>query len=183
MWQIIQTPKGQIISGGERISYYQDNRWEFVPGLRKSAIRSLLVDGDTLWIASLNEIGRLKLPLNRDSHYEYLPTWDLMRRLRNPSFSSRSLRSQNMFVQARLTKPLLNLVVVAVGVPFVVRRESVSVLTNLAVCCGVMTAMLGVNETYLYLGKANILAPEVAVWAPIITWGTAAAWLSGMVRT
>ncbi len=120
---------------------------------------------------------------NRDSHYEYLPTWDLMRRLRNPSFSSRSLRSQNMFVQARLTKPLLNLVVVAVGVPFVVRRESVSVLTNLAVCCGVMGAMLGVNETFLYLGKANILAPEVAVWAPIITWGTAAAWLSGIVRT
>jgi len=120
---------------------------------------------------------------NRDSHYEYLPTWELMRRLRNPSFSSRSLLSQNMFVQARLTKPLLNLVVVAVGVPFVVRRESVSVLTNLAVCCGVMAAMLGVNETYLYLGKANILAPEVAVWAPIITWGTAAAWLSGIVRT
>jgi lipopolysaccharide export system permease protein len=120
---------------------------------------------------------------NRDSHYEYLSTWDLIHRLRNPSFSSRSQRTQNMFVQARLTKPLLNLVVVAVGVPFVVRKESVSVLTNLAVCCGVMTAMLGVNESYLYLGKANILAPEVAVWAPIITWGTAAAWLMGIVRT
>jgi len=135
---------------------------------------------DELFIRSDVVFDRL---YNRDSHYEYLPTWELMRRLRNPSFSSRSLLSQNMFVQARLTKPLLNLVVVAVGVPFVVRRESVSVLTNLAVCCGVMAAMLGVNETYLYLGKANILAPEVAVWAPIITWGTAAAWLSGIVRT
>jgi hypothetical protein len=47
----------------------------------------------------------------------------------------------------------------------------------------VMGAMLGVNELYLYLGKVNILAPELAVWAPIITWGTAAAWFTGFVRT
>jgi lipopolysaccharide export system permease protein len=135
---------------------------------------------DELFIRSDVVLDRL---YNRDSHYEYLPTWELIRRLRNPSFSSRSQLSQNMFVQARLTKPILNLVVVWVGVPFVVRKESVSVLTNLAVCCGVMTAMLGVNETYLYLGKVSILPAEVAVWAPIITWGTAAAWLTGMVRT
>jgi lipopolysaccharide export system permease protein len=120
---------------------------------------------------------------SQESHYEYLPTWELMRRLQNPSFSNRSLRSQNLFLQARVTKPLLNLIVVAVGVPFVVRRESISLLTNMAICCGVMGAMLGVNELYMYLGKANILAPELAVWAPIITWGTAAAWFTGFVRT
>ncbi|MGE5191963.1 MAG: LptF/LptG family permease [Deltaproteobacteria bacterium] len=120
---------------------------------------------------------------SQDSHYEYLPTLELMRRLRNPSFSNRSLRSQNLYLQARVTKPLLNLIVVAVGVPFVVRRESVSLITNMAVCCGVLGVMLGVNELFMYLGKANVLAPELAVWAPIIAWGTAAAWLTGLVRT
>jgi len=71
---------------------------------------------------------------NRDSQYEYLPTWELWRRLRNPSFSHRSLRSQNLYLQTRLTRWIMNLIVVAVGVPFVVRKESTSLLTNLAMC-------------------------------------------------
>jgi lipopolysaccharide export system permease protein len=120
---------------------------------------------------------------NRDSHYEYLPTWELMQRIQNPSFSHRSLRSQNLYLQMRVTKPLLNLVVVAVGVPFVVRKESASLLTNLAICSAVMGAMLAVNETFMYLGKVNVLSPELAVWLPIIVWGTAAAWFTGFVRT
>jgi lipopolysaccharide export system permease protein len=128
------------------------------------------------------EIGMDSLYSN-DSHHEFLPTLELMRRLRNPSFSKVSLRSQNMFLQGRLTKPLLNLIVVAVGVPFVVRRESTSLITNMAICCGVLGTMLGVNEGFLYLGKAAILAPELAVWLPLITWGTAAAWFTGLVRT
>ena len=120
---------------------------------------------------------------NRDSHYEYLPTLELIRRLRNPSFSHRSLRSQNLYLQSRMTKWLLNLVVVAVGVPFVVRKESTSLLTNLAMCSGVMGAIMGVNQLFLYMGKANLVQPELAVWAPIIIWGTAAAWFTGLVRT
>ena len=120
---------------------------------------------------------------NRDSHYEYLPTLELIRRLRNPSFSNRSLRSQNLYLQTRMTKWLLNLIVVAVGVPFVVRKESTSLLTNLAMCSGVMGAIMAVNQLFLYAGKANLLQPELAVFAPIIIWGTAAAWFTGLVRT
>jgi lipopolysaccharide export system permease protein len=120
---------------------------------------------------------------NSESQYEYLPTWELMRRLQNPSFSNRSLRSQNLYLQSRVTKPLLNLIVVAVGVPFVVRKESTSLLTNLAMCSGVLGAMMGINEVFLYLGKANVLSPELAIWSPLILWGTAAAWFTGFVRT
>jgi lipopolysaccharide export system permease protein len=120
---------------------------------------------------------------NRDSHFEYLPTWELIRRLQNPSFSHRSLRSQNLFLQARLVKPFLNLIVVAVSVPFVVRKEGASLLTNLAFCSGVMGGMLGVNELLMYMGKVALISPELAVWSPIIIWGTAAAWFTGFVRT
>lgn len=120
---------------------------------------------------------------NSDSHYEYLSTWELIRRMRNPSFSHRSIRSQSLFLHTRFTKPLMNLIVVAVGVPFVVRKESVSLVTNLAICGGVMGAMFGFNELCLYLGKVTLLSPELAVWTPIILWGSAAAWLTGLVRT
>jgi lipopolysaccharide export system permease protein len=120
---------------------------------------------------------------NRDKYYEYLSTWELLRRIRNPSFPQRSVRNQSLYLHTRFTKPLLNLIVVAVGVPFVVRKESVSLITNLAICSGVMGLMLAVNELWLYLGKVNLVSPELAVWAPIIIWGSAAAWLTGMVRT
>lgn len=120
---------------------------------------------------------------NRDAQYEYLSTMELMRRIRNPSFSHRSIRSQSLYLHTRFTKPLLNLIVVGVGVPFVVRKESVSLLTNLTICGGVMGTMFAVNELFQYLAKVSLLSPELAVWAPIIIWGTAAAWFTGLVRT
>ena len=73
IFQITQAGDGQIIAGGEKIAYYETNRWRFVSRLRKPAIRSLLINGDTLWVASLNEIGRLELPLSDTSRYEALP--------------------------------------------------------------------------------------------------------------
>jgi lipopolysaccharide export system permease protein len=120
---------------------------------------------------------------NRDSHYEFLSTRELIQRLRNPSASRRSLRSQNLYLHTRFTKWLLNLITVAVAVPFVVRKESRSLITNLATCSGVMTISMGFNELFLYMGKVSLISPELAVWAPIITWGTAVAWFSGLVRT
>src|SRR5260370_10450703 len=82
---------------------------------------------------------------NRDSHFEYLPTWELIRRLQNPSFSHRSLRSQNLFLQARLVKPLLNLIVVAVGVPLVVPPESAPPLSHPAIRSRVLRGLLGAD--------------------------------------
>lgn len=120
---------------------------------------------------------------NRDSHYEFLSTTELIHRLRNPSSSHRSLRSQTLYLHTRFTKWLLNLIVVAVAVPFVVRKESRSLITNLATCSGVMTAIMAINELSLYLGKVNLISPELAVCAPIMIWGTAVAWFTGLVRT
>ncbi len=72
IWQIVQTAGGQIIAGGSRIGFEHEGRFEFLPLPRKEALRSLLVDGNTLWVASLGEIGKLTLPLNHASRYEKL---------------------------------------------------------------------------------------------------------------
>src|SRR4051812_48401301 len=70
IWQITETAGGQIVAAGERVGYYAKGRWEFLPEPRKPAIRCLCVDGDTLWVTSLNEIGKIPLPLNQGSRYE-----------------------------------------------------------------------------------------------------------------
>ena len=72
IWQIIQTKDGQVVAGGERISFYQDNHWQFLSQIRKPAIRCLFEDGNTLWVASTDEIGSLKLPLDSNSRYDPL---------------------------------------------------------------------------------------------------------------
>ncbi len=70
IWQIAETPEHQFIASGEQIIFYEDGRWTAVNGVRKAAIRCLLVDGATLWIASPGQVGRLHLPLRADSRYE-----------------------------------------------------------------------------------------------------------------
>ena len=72
IFQITQGNTGQIIAGSGRISYYESNKWATLPQLQKPPIRGLLVDGNSLWVASLNEIGRLDLPLTSKSRYEVL---------------------------------------------------------------------------------------------------------------
>ena len=70
--QVVVGAGGQIIGAGERVGFYQDGRWEFLPQARTRGVRCLLVDGDTLWVSSTNEIGRMELPLRSDSRYEKL---------------------------------------------------------------------------------------------------------------
>ncbi len=70
IWQIIETPGRQIIAAGERLSFYEGGRWTAVDGLRKSTIRCLLVEGQDLWVGSPGQLGKIRLPLRSDSHYE-----------------------------------------------------------------------------------------------------------------
>jgi lipopolysaccharide export system permease protein len=119
----------------------------------------------------------------RDSSFEYLSTADLVTRVRNPSYNHRSIRTQSLYIHSRLTKPLMNLVVLMVGVPFIVRKESVSLLRNVGLCATVLGVMFAVNEGFVYLAKFNLLSPETAVWAPIILWGGFAAWSSLKIKT
>ncbi|MBI5767571.1 MAG: response regulator [Verrucomicrobia bacterium] len=68
-WRFRQIPNGPLVVGGERLGFYENNRWKFVSTFHKVAIRDLLVDGNTLWIASEGEIGRVRLPLAEGSTY------------------------------------------------------------------------------------------------------------------
>ena len=61
-----------MLAAGERLGFYDGERWEFLPSAKSQGIRCLLVDGQTLWAASKGEIRRLQLPLNHQSREEPL---------------------------------------------------------------------------------------------------------------
>jgi len=120
---------------------------------------------------------------NRNQSYKYVSTRQLIRRIKNPSYDFRSVRDQSLHVHARLMRPFINMIAVLVAVPLIVRKESGGLAANLAICAGVLGLVFGVTQMFLYLGKVNLIAPDLATWVPLILSGTLSAWLSGIMQT
>jgi lipopolysaccharide export system permease protein len=120
---------------------------------------------------------------NRSRNYKFIPTPELLRRINNPAIGMTSVRGQIMHLHARLTQPLTNLFCVLIVLPLIIRRESKGLVTNLAMCSGVLGVVFVVSQVFLYLGSANLIAPDQAAWAPVVFSGTLGAWLSGFAQT
>lgn len=115
--------------------------------------------------------------------YRYQSTWELVDRLRSPTFSVMTSRSQVLHMHERITRPMSTLLAVCLTVPLVLRRESFSIITNLAVCAGVMICLMGLVQACNYLGRINWMSLDLAAWTPIIVVGGLVAWFSDRVQT
>jgi lipopolysaccharide export system permease protein len=120
---------------------------------------------------------------NRDQSYTLVSTPELIRRLKNPSFDNASIRGQVLHFHFRMARPFINLVIVLVAVPLVVRKESRGLVTNMAVCTGVLAVLLGVIKLSMYMGQVNLVRPEMAAWLPLFFCGGLGAWLTGVTQT
>lgn len=118
-----------------------------------------------------------------DTNYEMLSTWELMRRVRSPSYSRVSVRKQCLHLHARITRPVLDILTVLLGLPLVARRGNHGLLSNLFLSSMVLGVMFGVAQAFAYLGSANLIAPDLAAWAPVIVTGTLSAWVKDEVKT
>lgn len=117
------------------------------------------------------------------SSYRYQSSWEIVEGLRNPSFSLLTARSQVLHLHERMTRPLGNLLAVCLAVPLVVRRESFSIITNLAFCVGTMLCLMVVAHTCNYFGRVNWMSLDLATWLPIIISGGLVAWCWDRVQT
>ena len=115
--------------------------------------------------------------------YRYQSTWELVERLRSPTLNVSTSRAQILYLHERMTRPLGNLLAVCLAVPLVLRRESFSIITNLAICMGVMICLMAASQVSNYLGRINWMSLDLAAWTPIIISGGLVAWLSDQVQT
>ena len=120
---------------------------------------------------------------NRTTSFKYLSTSQLISRIRNPAYGMVSIRSQSTHLHERLTRPLLILISVLVAIPLTLRRESHSLLLNIALCSLVLAVLFLCTQACLHIGRLNVLEIELAAWIPVVICGTCAAWLSGLVQT
>jgi lipopolysaccharide export system permease protein len=119
----------------------------------------------------------------RGHSHHYLPTGELVRRIRNPAYGTATVRAQVIHLHHRLVAPVANVLCVFVAVPLILRRESRSLVTNMAVCSLVLGLLYGVTQTCSFLGAAGLIPPDLAAWTPAIVSGMLGAWLSGIVQT
>ena len=120
---------------------------------------------------------------DRNLTNQYLSTPKLLNRIKNPAFSTLSVRAQILHIHGRFSQPIMNIIAVLLVVPLVVRKESSGLIANIAACCVVMALVYASSQAFIYMGSVNLLPPDLAVWSPIILQGTCFAWISDWVQT
>ncbi len=122
---------------------------------------------------------------NRGRNLKLLSSMQLIERIRNPSTGLVPVRSQSLALHSRITRPILSLLSIAMALPLVMRRESQSLIMNMAICAGVLGTFYAITQASLMLGGSptGILRPDLAAWFPVIVTGSASVWTSGYVQT
>jgi len=120
---------------------------------------------------------------NRVSNVKLLSTTQLVERIRNPSTGPIPVVRQSMALHTRLTRPILSLLVVAMALPLVMRRESQSLIWNMTICATVLGSFYALTQASYMLGGQDLLRPDFAAWLPVISTGAATMWSCGYVQT
>ena len=71
-------------------------------------------------------------------------------------------------VHARIVQPLLDVTLLFLGLPLVVRRESRNVFLAVGLCMGITTVFLLTVMSLQQLGATSIINPALAAWMPLI---------------
>lgn len=120
---------------------------------------------------------------SKGGNYLYDTTPELIQRVNSPALSQASISRQILFLHNRLARPIQNLVAVMLLIPFVMRKESRSLISNMAIACGVLVCMLAIQQLANFLATAKIVTPDFAVWIPVLVGGGLAAWFSDQILT
>ena len=108
---------------------------------------------------------------NRSTSFKYLATRELLQRIRRPGAGLLTRKAQITHLHSRLTRPLLTLVGLFLVIPLIAQRERMNLVTNLAICMGVLGVVYGLSIGLLMVGNTGLIRPALAAWAPLIFGG------------
>lgn len=115
--------------------------------------------------------------------YLFDSTPELVSRINSPALSRYSVSRLILHLHNRLARPFQNLIAVLVAIPLVIRKESRSLITNMAVSACVLVLLLALLQLGNFLSSAEVITPDFAVWTPILFGGGFAAWQSQNILT
>ncbi len=98
--------------------------------------------------------------------WQFSSTAQLISGLRNSSLGYEA--NVRVAVHARFVQPFLDLTLLFLGLPLLVRRESRNVFLAIGLCMGVTTVFILTVYGLQYLGTSALINPALAAWAPLM---------------
>lgn len=113
--------------------------------------------------------------------FQYASTAELIASLRNPSVGYGA--DQAVYLHSRLMRPVGNLLLLLLALPFVLSRESRNVFIATGLCLVLSVVYFGVTYGCQYLGNLEYVGPALAAWLPILLFGSVLPVSLGTVQT
>src|SRR5207248_7523031 len=108
--------------------------------------------------------------LTRDPKwFQMAPTLRLYQELQRPE--STRLASIAVLFHTRLTRPLLGMVLVLMGLSIILRDTNRNVIISSGVCVVLCGVFFVVCHACKMLGDAELLSPALAAWLPVLAFG------------
>jgi lipopolysaccharide export system permease protein len=108
-------------------------------------------------------------------------TWNLFQELGKTD--SNKLASMAVFFHMRLTRPVLGIILVIMGLSVILRDQNRHVFISAGFCLVICALFYAVMMASKYLGDQEILSPALAAWLPVFLFGPVAFVLFDAVHT
>ncbi len=101
--------------------------------------------------------------------YIFASTMDLFHELNRPD--SARLASMAVLFHMRLTRPILSMLLVVMGLASILRDQNRNVFISTGLCLVQCALFFGVNFACKHLGDSEYLSPALAAWIPVLCFG------------
>lgn len=119
--------------------------------------------------------------LRNHKWFNYTSTWNLFQQLR--SQDSSRLTPMAVLFHMRLTRPILGVILVVLGLGVILRDQNRNVFLSAGVCLILCAVFFIACFTFKALGDKDLLAPALAAWLPVMIFGPLAFVMFDAVHT
>ncbi|MDZ4820144.1 MAG: LptF/LptG family permease [Planctomycetota bacterium] len=140
----------------------------------------ILTPSDNAWLAAdqcfvVSEIAFDQL-VDPNGWRQYSSTWELVQGLYNRSLDFGA--DVRVTVHARMVQPVLDLTLLFLGLPLILKGVNRNMFVAIGLCLGVVIGFLLIVLGFQYLGSSILLSPVTAVWIPLFLFIPLAAWMA-----
>jgi lipopolysaccharide export system permease protein len=113
--------------------------------------------------------------------YQQSSTWQLYKELDKPESGRQA--SMAVLFHMRLTRPLLGLLLVVMGLSVILRDQNRNVILSSGMCLVLCALFFAAQYACKILGDSELLPPALAAWAPVLGFGPLSLVLFDAVHT
>ena len=118
---------------------------------------------------------------NKRNYFNYLSFATLSQMVSDSALPNTAVHQVTMY--QHLAKPILNLVLLLLGLPFVVGREGRNYAASVMVCIGLYVLALMVEYAAVEYGRMGYVSPLLAAFLPVLIFTPVAVWSLERVST